>query len=281
MKTHAGIRFAATPDVDPNLQSLDIYAPDRGANLPVLLFAHGGSWASGDKGNVGAKAEGFTAAGYVFASTNYRLLPAAFPAHAEDVGSAIGWLKSHAREYGGDPDRIFIAGHSSGAHLVSLIATDERYLARHGLGLNAVRGIASVDTLMYDITSVIESLEVSESQVYRRVFGSEADSWRFASPAAYVEPGKGIPPTLIAFSGTNVPSNPDIRRQCAQGYINTLTKAGISTELVPAPEKTHGQINADLGADGDRVTQAILSFFGRHGGADGVSKATKSTELRL
>ena len=86
----------------------------------------------------------FTQAGYCFVSINYRLSPRPasndparikFPVHEQDVASAIAWVHDHIKDYGGDPTRIALAGHSAGAQLAALVSTDPKYLQAHGLGL--------------------------------------------------------------------------------------------------------------------------------------------------
>ncbi|MCA3255869.1 MAG: alpha/beta hydrolase, partial [Alphaproteobacteria bacterium] len=100
-------------------QAVDVYGAGAGAKKPLVLFIHGGGWSLGDrKQSVGAKADHFTGTGYVFASTGYRLVPAAtVEEQAADVAAAIAALRRDAARLGVDPDRIALVGHSAGAHL--------------------------------------------------------------------------------------------------------------------------------------------------------------------
>ncbi|MBN9120344.1 MAG: alpha/beta hydrolase, partial [Planctomycetes bacterium] len=110
-------------------QVLDVYSPPGAKNLPVVFWIHGGGWQTGDKKDVQLKPTVFTEKRFVFVSTNYRLLPAVdMGTLVRDVASALGWTHAHAAEYGGDPTRIFVMGHSAGAQLAALLCTDERYL---------------------------------------------------------------------------------------------------------------------------------------------------------
>lgn len=94
----------------------------------------GRGWSEGDKAAVALKPEACFNRGYALVSVNYRLTPqAVFPAHAEDVAAAVAWVYAHAGEHGIDRNRLFLMGHSAGAHLVALVSTDGRYLAAHGL----------------------------------------------------------------------------------------------------------------------------------------------------
>ena len=78
------------------------------------------------------------------AVTNYRLWPATHPDHIEDAAAAFAWLHAHASEHGGNPDQVFVLGHSAGAYLAALLAVDGRYLGAHGLALSAIRGAIPV-----------------------------------------------------------------------------------------------------------------------------------------
>ncbi|HUG18852.1 MAG TPA: alpha/beta hydrolase, partial [Planctomycetaceae bacterium] len=128
---HAQNLKSDIPYADPahERQVLDIYTPDDAKNLPVVFWIHGGGWQTGDKTSVQLKPRVFTERGYVFVSTNYRLLP-----HVEmdvltrDVAMSLGWVHKNIAKHGGDPKRIFVMGHSAGAQLAALICIDDRYL---------------------------------------------------------------------------------------------------------------------------------------------------------
>ena len=101
-------------------QMLDVYAPEHAKNLPVIFWIHGGGWQGGDKSSVHAKPKAFTDKGYVFVSTNYRLLPNVdMEAIVRDVAKSIHWVHDHIAEYGGDPTRLIVTGHSAGAQLAA------------------------------------------------------------------------------------------------------------------------------------------------------------------
>jgi acetyl esterase/lipase len=120
---------------DP-LQRLDFHTARARKPAPLLVFVHGGGWRQGDKRNAGAeKVAHFLDRGFAFASVNYRLVPAAkVEDQAQDVANAVAYLVEQARELDVDASRIVLAGHSAGAHLSALVATDPHYLSRAGLG---------------------------------------------------------------------------------------------------------------------------------------------------
>ena len=141
-------------------QMLDVYAPANARNLPVVFWIHGGGWQTGDKASVHAKPKAFTEKGYVFVSTNYRLLPAVdMETIVRDVAKSIHWVHDHIAEYGGDPQRLVVAGHSAGAQLAALICTDVRYLKAEGLSLSMIKGCIPVDGDTYDVPMMIEAAQ--------------------------------------------------------------------------------------------------------------------------
>jgi acetyl esterase/lipase len=112
-------------------QAVDFYAaPNPGADVPLVLFIHGGGWRIGTRGYVQDKPEFFNGLGYAFASTGYRLVPdGTVEEQAADIASAVALLRRRARALGFDGDRIVLVGHSAGAHLAALAATLARLRA--------------------------------------------------------------------------------------------------------------------------------------------------------
>ncbi len=98
--------------------------------LPVVLFFYGGSWDSGNRGSYKFIGEAMTSQGFITIIPDYRVYPEVlFPGFMEDPAKAAKWVKLHAAELGGDPDRIFLAGHSAGAHIAAMLALDTEFLA--------------------------------------------------------------------------------------------------------------------------------------------------------
>jgi len=122
-------------------QRLDVYTPTNAANLPIIVFWYGGGWERGKKSQYRFVGAALADAGYVTVLPDYRLYPLVkFPAFVQDGAAALSWVVSHAREIGGDPQRIFVAGHSAGAHLAAMLAYDRAQLERVALPPGTVRG---------------------------------------------------------------------------------------------------------------------------------------------
>nr|AUN36999.1 esterase/lipase [uncultured bacterium] len=261
---HADLPYASVAGVAPNLLSLDLYTPDLRppAPAPVVIWIHGGGWQEGDKANqMQYKPALFAQAGYCLASVNYRLSPAPestdpqrvkYPVHEQDVAAAIAWLSAHVGEYGGDPSRMVVAGHSAGAHLAALVSTDEAFLAAHGLGLKSLRGAVIVDTECFDVP---RALGEKPDPFFVNCFGDKPEEWRRASPIFNLSPGKDIPPMLIVKRG-----GPDRRTQ-VQAFVDALAKIGAKAETLDARSYTHGDVNQKIGAPGDEVVTPPLMKF--------------------
>ena len=122
-------------------QRLDVYTPKNAANRPIIVFWYGGGWEDGKKSQYRFVGAALAKAGYVAVLPDYRLYPEVkFPEFVHDGGAALAWVVSHAGEIGGNPQRIYVAGHSAGAHLAAMLAYDRSQLDRVGLPPGTVRG---------------------------------------------------------------------------------------------------------------------------------------------
>ncbi|NUQ61842.1 MAG: alpha/beta hydrolase [Pirellulales bacterium] len=173
---------------------------------------------------------------------------------AGDIAKAIRWVHDHAGQYGGDPDRIFVMGHSAGVQLAALVCTDDCYLKQEGLSLSIIRGCVPVDGDTYDVPMQIRTVEQRRADIYRRKFGDEASQMDL-SPVTHVAKGKFIPRFLIL----HVAHHPETKAQ-SQRLATALAEAGISAKAFPAEGKNHTTINADLGLPGDGATEALFEF---------------------
>ena len=248
-------------------QVLDVYSPKKAKNLPVVFWIHGGGWQAGDKTSVQMKPQVFVERGFVFVSTNYRLLPGVDMATiVRDIAKSVRWVHDHIAEYGGDPNRLFVMGHSAGAQLAALICTDGRYLKAEGLSLDIIKGCVPVDGDTYDVPAIIETAETRwrvhglprAKFGHREKFGNDAAKHRDFSAVTHVAKDKGIPPFLIL----HVADHPDTSAQ-ARRLGNVLRDAGVPVTVFGARETTHNKINADLGLPGDPATKALFEFTGK------------------
>jgi arylformamidase len=240
------------------LQTLDIYSPTKAESLPVVVWIHGGGWQAGDKSDVHVKPQVFNGKGFVFVSVKVDMATL-----TRDVAKSIRWVHDHIGEYGGDPKRLLIMGHSAGAQLVALLCTDERYLKEEGLSFAIIKGCVPVDGDTYDIPAMIEVAEMRQRLHglplpkfgHRIKFGNDLAKHKDFSAVTHVAKDKGIPPFLILY----VANHPDVTAQALR-LGNVLKSADVPVTLFGAKDTTHTKINADLGRSDDPATMALFAF---------------------
>lgn len=128
---------------DSPFQKLRVYRSESGGSpKPVIIFAHGGSWRSGDPDDYGFVARAFVPEGFVVVLVGYRLGEGGeFPNMLRDMANAVSWTKANIAEYGGDPDAIFVSGHSAGAYNAAMVALDPQWLDDEGVGTDSIAGV--------------------------------------------------------------------------------------------------------------------------------------------
>ena len=261
-KAHRGLPYAEPKN---DRQMLDVYAPTKGKNLPVVVWIHGGGWKRGDKADVHHKPQVFVDKGFVFVSTNYRLLPKVeMQTIFQDVAKSLGWVHRHIAEHGGDPNRLFVMGHSAGAQLAALLCIDDRYLKAEGVPFSALKGCVPVDGDTYDVPAIIETAETRlrvhgeppPKNGHRQKFGNDPEKHRDYSAVTHVAKGKGIPPFLIL----HVADHPDTSAQ-ARRLASVLKAAEIPAALFGGKETNHNRLNDELGRTDDPATKALDAFL--------------------
>lgn len=216
---------------------LDVYSNDYGQNTlkPVIVYIHGGSWCSGDKSEWNKKqTQFFIDNGYVCVSINYRLSPLytsdnsethiMHPIHIMDVANAIAWIESHIVEYGGDPARLILIGHSAGAHLAALSVTNQKYLENAGVNVRNIRGVCLLDGGAYlTMDDLVYSDTVVMNMIYN-VVGTDPSSWLWKdfSPLYNIKQNSYIPHVLLMYTD-NV-----YRVSCNKKFSDALHNAGFA-----------------------------------------------------
>ena len=173
-------------------EKLDIYVPDGlTAAAPVILFFYGGNWDSGAKDVYLAFGEAFASMGFVVAIADYRLYPAVkYPAFLDDGARAFRFVHDRAAQYGGDPARIFLAGHSAGAYNAIMLVSDPHYLKAVGADISQVRGAIGLAG-PYDFLPLTDPGLIA-------MFGGRAR--KDTQPISYID-GKRPPMLLAAGTG--------------------------------------------------------------------------------
>ncbi|GGJ26512.1 alpha/beta hydrolase [Deinococcus roseus] len=205
-------------------QKLNIYLPRQKGTHPVVVFVHGGSWRNYNKDDFEFVGESFARAGYVTVLINYRLVPDfSYPAFVEDTVKAFKWTKDHIAEYAGDPQNIFVVGHSAGAYNVVEGIVNETLLSAEGLKANDFRGVVGIAG-PYDF----------DPKYTPGVFGTHLQT--DVMPASHVH--GNLPPFLLLVAQNDElvdPSN-------GTSMEKALQKNGTPVEFVVVPKVNHGEI---------------------------------------
>jgi acetyl esterase/lipase len=255
----ADIPYATVKGVEPKFLSLDVHAPKGAKNLPVVVYVHGGYWKAGDKGQVGRLPEFFGNAGYLLVSVNYRLSPAAkHPDHIQNVAKAVAWVHDNIAGHGGDPEQIYLTGHSAGAQLVALLGTDAQRLEDAGKSLKVLRAVVPFDSAAMDLREIAKNDRRADSP-YRAAFGDKPEDWADASPVVHAAKGKGIPPFQVVVAYGPALAN---KKKGVDEFAAALCKAGTRAEVLDASSfREHQSLMTEFGAPDDPVAKAVLAFL--------------------
>ncbi len=210
---------------------LDVYRPrDDRKRTPVVVFLYGGRWQSGSKEEYRLVGNALTRRGIVVIVPDYRMYPGAlFPAWVEDAAQAVRWSVDNAHRFNGDTARIFVVGHSAGAHTAALLALDEKYLRSAGVAAHVLRGVVSmagpVDTNWTDPD--VQALM------------GPRDGWPMTYPASHID-GTEQPLLFLHGAGDETVAQINSSRLAARirergGCARSVSYAGVGhVELVVA-----------------------------------------------
>lgn len=230
---------------DPR-QRMDVYMPTQAHDAPVILMVHGGAWRFGDKAvhnMVENKLDRWAPCGFVFISVDYPMVPQADPVQqARSVAQALAYAQRHAAEWGGDPDKFILMGHSAGAHLVSLISAEPSMAL--SIGARPWLGTVALDSGAYDVAAIMRARHLP---LYDKAFGDDPAFWGAASPTLQLH--SKIAPFLAVCSSRRENSCPQ-----AQAFVDKAR--GYRTQARVLPENlSHEEINERLGTSSDYTTQ--------------------------
>ena len=206
-------------------QQLDVYQPALSRDGIVVVFFYGGSWGMGERAQYRFVAQTLTRYGATVVVADYRLYPeVVFPAFMDDAAAAVAWTYRNIAQYGGNPQKIYLIGHSAGAHIATLLALDKHFLAAQGLDTTILSGVVGLATPANFATTL-------EAQ-YRPVFVDQATLDR-AQPVRYVR--ADAPPMLLQHGADDTVVLP----RNSQVLAAKLQAAGGQARAVVYPDKGH------------------------------------------
>ena len=204
------------PYAEKSRHTLDIFQPENAATAPVVVFFYGGGWRSGSKELYGYAGKALARRGYVAVVPDYRIYPEVrYPDFIEDGARAVRWVKDNVSRFGGDPEKIFLQGHSAGAHIAAMLAIDARWL--RNVGLEPSRDIAG----LIGIAGPYDFLPLRD-EILKVIFGGNLPE---TQPIFHVAPG--VPPALLLTGSRDRRVEPGnatrlAARLCAAGNVATV-----------------------------------------------------------
>ena len=230
-------------------ETLDFF-PATEPDAPILVFIHGGYWHSMSNKDFSLVAQGLVLNGITVAIPNYSLCPKVTISEITRQNSiAIAWLYKHAKRFNGDPERIFICGHSAGGQQVGII-TATNWEGEYGLPNNLIKGSIPISGI-YDLTPLYYSWLQPKLQLNHDLINKQ-------SPLFQISENKT--PMLISY-GEN--ESAEFKRQ-SEYYFNALIKRGYKAQLHEQKEKNHFMTFRDLNDPDSSFCQLVIEFIKQH-----------------
>ena len=244
-------------------RALDVYRATT-PNAPVLVFVYGGGWNTGSKdlrvggldvyGNIGRF---YASQGVTTVVINYRLQPAVrWREQAADVAAAVKWTKQNIATFGGNPERIFLMGHSAGAHLASMVSLNQGIQTTAGIGRCDIDGVVSVSGAGLDLDDQ-ETYRTEDPGYYEQRFGPRTDraEWTAASPATHADAADAAVLILYATGESR-----GLQRQ-SRVFKAALDRASVPAQLLAIKGESHTRMVLVLSHPEKAAVPAVLDFL--------------------
>jgi len=233
-------------------QELDVYRPATASGAPVVVFFYGGRWQDGNRRQYAFVGKALAANGIVAVLPDYREYPAVrFPAFVEDAARAVAWARQHAQALGGDPFRLYVAGHSAGGHIAALLGTDARYLRAQGFAPRDLAGVIA-------IAGPHDFLPITEADL-AAIFGPP-ERYPDSQPVNFVD---GDEPPFLLLHGSD---DDLVRPRNSVSLAERLQAAHEPCELRLYPGVGHIRILAAMDLSYERLAPTlddVKAFVGR------------------
>jgi acetyl esterase/lipase len=237
-------------------QKLDLYLPAK-KGFTTIVFTFGGGWHTGSRkavAPIGAKLQGL---GYGCALPSHRLSPAdKFPAQIEDVAAAFAWVKRNIEARGGDPKRIFLVGHSSGAQLSLLLATDPKYLAKHKLTPADIAGVVGLSPPI-DLEPRKDGKGFGNTLMNGRgadAFSRDVAILKAASPIQHIS--KDMPPVLLVVGERDFP----MLQSDAKAFAERANAGKATASMYVTKGRDHMGVVRAMVEDKSDVLEKVVQF---------------------
>lgn len=248
------IDYIADSVYNDNKDFLDIYMPEGKTDAPVIVYFHGGALLMGNKSwgkDIGYK---LAESGIGLVSVNYRLSPDfQHPAHLNDAAAATAWVINNIAAYGGNPKKVYVAGHSAGAYLAALLAIDFSVLQTHNIEQSKIRGSILISPFLF--VEETAKVRIERDSIYKTIWGNEPQSWMQASVTPHILPNRDN--ILLIYAD----GDDDWRKEQNERFATAMTAAGnlrIITKEVP--NRTHLTLLTAILDDDDMIVNLMRDF---------------------
>jgi arylformamidase len=236
-------------------QRVDVYRPKKAsADLPVLVFAHGGAWTNGYKEWMGLMAPAITDFPALFVSVSHRLAPEhRYPEPFDDCLAALSWVHRNIREHGGDPERLYVGGHSSGGHLYALVTLRRDARRSAGLAGDVIRGCFPVSARF---NMVFDNPEPGTTEHrHQTMLFAPGENARLASPLHQIE-GSRVP-FLVAWGARDLPAI----IENGDRMFEALRTQGTPVQRLVVEGHDHFDMALELGNPANPWVQAVRRWM--------------------
>jgi acetyl esterase/lipase len=228
---------------------------EQNASKDVFVFLHGGGWSKGKKSTYTFLGKRIAKKGAVAVIVDYPLSPKAdYSDMAFASAEAVKWIKENISNYGGNPEKIFISGHSAGGHLAALISVQDKYFDSVGIK-NPVKGVILIDAAGLDMNQYLTEQEKKGKKHYLGAFTTDHNKWIDASPVYHVH--KGVPPMLI-YAGEK--TYPNIKSS-NEKFVSELTKNNVQLMYKVLKGKHHIPMIFQLYNTHNSMYKEIITFM--------------------
>lgn len=236
---------------DSVIPELNIFSPKKTKLKPVIIFIHGGYWDQGNKNIYGFLGRNFSRKDVVTVIPSYTLSPDGnYDTMAKEVAAAIKWTYKNIEKHNGDPQQIFLMGHSAGGHLIALASTNPKYLENSKM----IKGVVLNDAAGLDMYSYLKQSPPTQNHNFKVTWTENEANWKEASPIYYLS--ENTPPFLI-YLGTK--TFPSIINQ-NEGFVQKLKQyqPNIEINLI---EKKHVPMMRQFISPWNKCYEEIILFI--------------------
>lgn len=243
--------------------------------LPVIIFIHGGGWNTGDKSDVGLIPDWLVDNNFVSVTVNYSLAPfpidmntpPIYPQNIQDIANSINWVKCNISRYGGNPEEIYIIGHSAGAHLAALVVTDQHFLNKLNFDIVNIKGVILLDAAGYlDLNSTyFADIEGNSNRdnyckdlhkAFQNAFGTpDMTTYRNAIPYFHLSEDKILPSFLLIHSDVDYRRIPNII------FEKRIIEQGFQCKRAEIVGRDHMYFSAVIGTSDTIISSLVKKFI--------------------